>query len=516
MDFHKNSHLQGLTLADSYPRGSVQVDVLIGADHYYSFVTGVCKRGSSSESLVAVESCLGWIVTGQVNRQSRQTSSMLTVVENGGVNETLKRFWELESIGIAEIEDPVMSQEEECAVADFNRGLNFDGHNYEVRLPWKRDPPKLESNYAQAFRRLESVERKLRQDPVKAMAYKTAINEYVAKGFEEEVPYQSDDNGTVRYLPHHAVFRDDKRTTKCRIVFDASAREGGEASLMDCILPGPPLQPNLASVLIRFRTHKICLIADIEKMFLQVKLAPEDRDVHRCLWRDLQPNEAPKVCRMQRLTFGVNASPFLAIATVHAHVNKYKEMSPYAVEEILQNMYVDDCLTGADTVDSTLKLQQEMSEITMTAAFNLTKWAELWLKGLHWNDPLDNDTKAKWLSWKSESLQLKDVTIPRCFGNGITQDSVVEVHGFGDASPNSYGAAVYIRIRDKQDNVSSQLVISKSRVAPMKKVSLPRLELLAAVVNARLLKFVVGALPMKVARVVRWSDSMVALHWIKG
>lgn len=79
---------------------------------------------------------------------------MLTVVENGGVNETLKRFWELESIGIAEIEDPVMSQEEECAVADFNRGLNFDGHNYEVRLPWKRDPPKLESNYAQALNKL--------------------------------------------------------------------------------------------------------------------------------------------------------------------------------------------------------------------------------------------------------------------------------------------------------------------------------------------------------------------------
>ena len=318
MDFHKNSHLQGLTPADSYPRGSVEVDVLIGADHYYSFVTGVCKRGSSSESLVAVESCLVWIVTGQVNRQSRHTSSMLTVVENSGVNETLKRFSELESIGIAEIE----RIEEERAVADFNRGLNFDGHNYEVRLPWKRDPPKLESNYAQALRRLESVERKLRQDPVKAKAYKAAINEYVEKGFAEEVLDQSDDNGTVRYLPHLAVLRDDKRTTKCRMVFDASAREGGDASLNDCILPGPPLQPNLASVLIRFRTHKIGLIADIEKMFLQVKLAPEDRDVHRYLWRELQPNEAPKVYRMQRLNFGVNASTFLAIATFHTHVNK--------------------------------------------------------------------------------------------------------------------------------------------------------------------------------------------------
>ena len=77
---------------------------------------------------------------------------------------------------------------------------------------------------------------------------------------------QSDDNGTVRYLPHHAVFRDNKRTTKCRIVFDASAREGGDAPLNDCVLPGPALQPNLVSVLIRFGTHKIGLIADTQKM----------------------------------------------------------------------------------------------------------------------------------------------------------------------------------------------------------------------------------------------------------
>ena len=297
LDFRKNSHLQGLTLADSYPRDSVQVDVLIGADFYYSFVTGLYKKGSSSESLVAVESHLGWILTGQVNRYSRYTTSMLTVVENSGLTKSLKRFWELESIGIAETENTVISREEEVAVADFNRGLKFDGKNYEVRLPWKRDPPKLESNYMQAVRRLESIERRLRHDPVKAKAYNSAINEYVEKGFAEVVPNENDEDRTVRYLPHHAVFRDDKTTTKCRIVFDASAREGDGVSLNDCVLPGPALQPNLASVLIRFRTNRIGLIADIEKMFLQVKLAPEDRDVHRYLWRYLQFNETPKVYR---------------------------------------------------------------------------------------------------------------------------------------------------------------------------------------------------------------------------
>ncbi|XP_068708196.1 uncharacterized protein [Montipora foliosa] len=112
---------------------------------------------------------------------------------------------------------------------------------------------------------------------------------------------------------------------------------------------------------------------------------------------------------------------------------------------------------------------------------------DLWLKGLHWDDPLDSGIKAKWLSWKSELLQVKYVSVPRCFGSGIKQDSALEVHGFGDSSLKAYGAAVYIRTRDKQDHVTSQLVISNSTVASIKTVSLTRLERLAAFVNANLL-----------------------------
>ena len=170
-----------------------------------------------------------------------------------------------------------MSQEEEYAVAEFNKGLKFDGQNYEVQLPWRKDHPRLENNYAQAVRRLESIERRLKRDPVKAEAYGAAINQYVEKGFAEEVSEQRNEDGILRYLPHHAVFCADKRATKCRIVFDASVREEGGVSLNDYVLPGPALQPNLTSVLIRFRTHRIGLMADIEKMFLQVKLAPGAR-----------------------------------------------------------------------------------------------------------------------------------------------------------------------------------------------------------------------------------------------
>ena len=110
----------GSTLAGSYPHSSVQVDTLIGADHYYSFVTGICKRGETPESLVAVESRLGWILAGTVDSYSKHAPSMQTTVENSEVTACLRRFWELESIGIAEAVNPTMLQEEEYAVTNSN------------------------------------------------------------------------------------------------------------------------------------------------------------------------------------------------------------------------------------------------------------------------------------------------------------------------------------------------------------------------------------------------------------
>ena len=102
-----------------------------------------------------------------------------------------------------------LPQEKEYAVAEFNKGLKLDGQNYEVQLPWRKNQPRLENTYAQAVTRLESIERRLKRDPVKAEAYSAAINKYVENGFAKEVPEQGNEDGIVRYFPHHAVSRAD-------------------------------------------------------------------------------------------------------------------------------------------------------------------------------------------------------------------------------------------------------------------------------------------------------------------
>ena len=141
MNLHENTHLTNLSFADSYLCESVEVDVLIGADFYYSFVTGNCKTGILQNSPTAVESIFGRVLTGPIESTSETTTSMVAVVENTELTKTLKRFWELEAIEISKDESAIQSKDEQPVVEDFNCGLKFDGSNYEVRFTMETESP---------------------------------------------------------------------------------------------------------------------------------------------------------------------------------------------------------------------------------------------------------------------------------------------------------------------------------------------------------------------------------------
>lgn len=89
------------------------------------------------------------------------------------------------------------------------------------------------------------------------------------------------------YLPHHPVFHEHKPGT-VRVVFDCAARFG-DTSLNDQLLQGPDLTNNLTGVLLRFRQESVALMADVEQMFHQVRVAPDDCFALRFLWWE-RPN----------------------------------------------------------------------------------------------------------------------------------------------------------------------------------------------------------------------------------
>ncbi|KHJ42896.1 hypothetical protein D918_06980 [Trichuris suis] len=364
-------HLHGLKLADRFPRECSKIDVLIGLDYYYDFISQEVRHGHAGEP-VALRTLFGWIVCGSIGEGSRVRnvrSLHAQVMEDP--NEILRKFWDLEAPGIRDAEEARKSQSTE-AIRHYTESITFEGERYVVRLPWKTDVVNLPNNYKQAKGRLFQTERKL-SDSRQMSTYIEAMDAYVSNGWVEEVNYDSGQSGKIWNLPHHAVFREDKTTTKCRVVFDGSVRYEGH-SLNDHLEPGPALQTDLIGILLRFRRYRFGLQADISKMFMQIGLHEDDRDVTRCLWRNMNTDIPPGIFRFKRLTFGLRSSPFLAIMVVQHHARLHIETYKRAAEEVLSNMYVDDILTSCADSDEAKQLVDQLRKLMQLGGFNLTQW----------------------------------------------------------------------------------------------------------------------------------------------
>ena len=633
--------LASLPLAD-WPENEAQdseVDILIGSDFYWHFMTGRCIRGEFGSA--ALETKLGWVLSGPVpwDQEAQSTQTNLTLTHLLLINEEqskedefnkeslenqLSKFWDLENLGILKSEDTVYQ--------NFEEEIKFVNGRYEVQLPWKEQHPLLPDNFKLSQKRLQSLGRRLKSDPDIFRAYDEVIQDQLKNGIIERVsPDEESPVGKTCYIPHQAVIKRDRDTTKLRIVYDASAKRGDEPSLNNCLYPGPCLLHNVAEILARFRFHSTALVADIEKAFLMIAVHPDDRNALRFLWYENIEEADPEIIiyRFCRVIFGVNCSPFLLNATLNHHVNHYMESHEEICKEILRSLYVDDLNTGAQSDEECMQVYNVARKIMLDGAFNLRKWRtnsislqreidakesvisqqsdsqeadqeveESYAKatvgdkpesnsqeqkdlGLIWNyeeddlifrlskyaeegtsqsptkravlriiakvfDPLGLITpvttpmkvlfqdicKSKidwdetlplelqgtWKKWLKSCEKAGEINIPRhYFGEKKEKATEIELHGFCDSSQTSYAAAVYAKY-ESEGTTKVSLVMSKTRVAPISKLPIPRLELMSCLILSRLMESVKEALKpiVKIKNTHYWSDSVTALYWIKG
>ena len=140
---------------------------------------------------------------------------------------------------------------------------------------------------------------------------------------------------------------------------------------------------------------------------------------------------------------------------------------------------------------------------------------DLWIKKLDWDESVSSEDKIEWETIKSELKKLKTCQFPRYIGLKEGKNDLVSHHllGFCDASKNAYAAVVYL-LQRKGDQSRTDLVFSKLRLAPQKPVSIPRLELLAALIGTRAIQFVAQHLRLDLEQKHLWSDSQCVLNWI--
>ena len=389
----KMSHLKKIS-AEIYPYiADVEVGLLIGLNCPSALRPREIVYGEDSDPY-AVRSLLGRYINGPLCNQQQSSritcnrsdlSSEDTLITPKGYVVTQRKVKErITPQAVSQMFELDFSEREKGVA--MSRGdikfcetvesgiVHLEDLHYEMPLPFKHQNIQLPNNYAQAEKRLTGLKRRLKADARYYADYCSFMADIFSKGYARKVEDEFEDEvGRTWYLPHHGIYH--PQMLKVRVVFDCSATFEGH-SLNDKLLHGPDLTSNLLGVLTRFRQEKYAFMADIEKMFFQVRVRREDQSFLRFLW---WPNgdveqKAEEYCMTVHL-FGAVSSPACAKYALQRTADDNEDNYGTEVANTLRrNFYVDDVLKSASTEDKAIDLVKDVKAVCRNGGFNLTKF----------------------------------------------------------------------------------------------------------------------------------------------
>ncbi|XP_038119755.1 uncharacterized protein LOC119769945 [Culex quinquefasciatus] len=548
-----------------------EIDLVMASNYVWDLLrTDRVKLANGTVTLR--ETDLGWIVTGVYDPFQQLSCQVVhsNITLKDQLNNAIEKFWLVE-----ELADKQLQTNEEQEVEEHFRGTHGrdESGRFVVQLPFKDTVLELGDNRVQALRRFNLLERRLSRNPELREQYTTFVEEYEALGHCKEIDEQQDPPEVRKYyLPHHAVLKPSSSSTKLRVVFDASAK-AGKYSLNDVLKVGPTVQNDLFSIVLRFRRHPVAFTADVVKI------------------ESSGGRSRTSACELNTVTYGTASAPFLATRCLVEQAESVKGRFPAAAKIVIEDMYVDDMLSGASNEKEAVKLVLGVKKIMEEGGFPVKKWCsnseqvlqcvpeedrakpkpalgvlwdpredefrfvncleecddkpvsktkvfsdilkvfdplgfvapvivlakvfmqKLWASKMDWSTELNEELLCEWFEIRESLTALSDIRVPRCV---LVPNTVMhELHGFADASTVAYGANVYLRCIRGKGSAEANLLCAKSRVAPLKKLSVPNLELCAALLLAWLVVKVIETLDLELSVIELYSDSQIVLAWLK-
>lgn len=355
-----------IKLADPSYYKQGKIDILIGAGLFWQLLC-IGQHPLGKGLPIIQKTLLGWVITGSFNTQNKATRSLCQFSKEADVQEQLEHFWKIE-----EWAKKTWSEEDEECERIFNNTTrrNNEGR-FIVTIPLKESSVMLGDSKENAIRRLHALERKFKRNPEFKKRYTDFLKEYERLGHMTLIDENKEKQ--VNYLPHHGVINEGSMTTKLRVVFDGSSPTESGISFNDIQFAGPSLQEDVIDVLLRFRQYLYAICADICKMYRQMLVTPEQRELQAILWRENEDEEM-KTYLLNTVTYGTKSAPYLALRCLRQLGIISQGKHPEAAQIILKEMYIDDLLSGANSEEELIKRINEVIHILGTAQLQLRKW----------------------------------------------------------------------------------------------------------------------------------------------
>ncbi|XP_066588158.1 uncharacterized protein [Prorops nasuta] len=513
-----------IKLADPNFHISRPVDLLIGSIKTLSLLSiGQINLMKNGYNLRLQKTQIGWVIAGGMLESTESEKEVSTVRQ-------------------------LSKEENDCELHFKNIFTRDDTGRYVVRLPFRCNINPFIGSRDIALKRLFYLEKRLSKNAELKESYSRIINIYLELGHMSIV---NNETKAGYYMPHHAIFKESSFTTK----------------------------DNLVSHLMRFHMYRYVITADIEKMYRQIWVHKQDRQFQRILWRrnntiqtyelntltfgvSSSPFLATRVIKQlavdERKTF-LQAAEILenhryvddlltgATTIEKARVLRDEIISLLArggfairqgssklrvkVDNNLKTLGVtwnacddkiyytpnyirtDEKMTKRKILWDIAKIYDPLGLLRPVVLYLKRIMQNVWRAGLDWDESLPQDLYTEWSVFTTQWEAMGPITFAR---NLIIKDNKeMQLHGFCDASSVGYGACIYIRSKDKFGMISSQLVTAKSRVAPIKPLTIPRLELCGASLLAHLFDEVIKIIDIKqFSKVIFWCDSSIVLYWL--
>ena len=384
----RNEPLQHIRIA-TLP--SKEIGIIIGCD-FAELVTPSEVIHSKQNVPIGWKTPLGWSLCGRDNAATPNDVNTINFTTDDTLFRHVAEWIKLDAEGISTDQRSLSTDKEALRILESSTTRLPNGH-YEVGMLWKSGQ-QLPNNRWLAKKQLDSLLQRLKRNTEMAQKYQETIDTDLQKGFIVKVDDSHEDSTGKWYLPHHPVTNINK-PGKVRRVLNASSICKG-VSLNSNLLTGPDLLTNLTGIVMRFREDQIAISADIEAMFMQVFVSPEDQPYLRFLWKD--NTGQPATFQYTRHIFGATDSPCVACYATRQCAKDNADKYP-ALEQITKrNIYMDDLYKAVSTPTEVTQLMNDLQKMFSLGGFNLTKWtsnSQQFLTTVNENHLENNDSLTK-------------------------------------------------------------------------------------------------------------------------
>ncbi|XP_076839331.1 uncharacterized protein LOC143484479 [Brachyhypopomus gauderio] len=592
----------------SLPEIDAEVGLLIGANCSRALEPWRIINGQAGGPY-AVKTAIGWVVNGPIRKDLNETENeprpfSVNKISLMEIERLLVQQYNADFPERSYDDKKEMSQEDKIFMRCVEKTSILENGHYIIGLPFRNEKLQMPNNRCVAEQRIAFLLRKFKRNAEFFEDYKGFMETIIGKGYAVQVPTHqlNRDDKRVFYIPHHGVYHPKKQ--KLRVVFDCTSSFQGRC-LNSELLQGPDLTSTLVGVLLRFREESVAVMADIESMFYQVRVPEHDADLLRFLWWPNGRLDEPMAeFRMTVHLFGANSSPSVASYALRRTAEDHRSVtSPCAVQTVLNNFYVDDCLKSVATDEDAITLVNDLRALCNSGGFTLTKWmsnsrkvllsipeehraskmkdldlrhdalpvertlgvqwdtemdtftysmklqdkpmtrrgilsvinsiydplgflapvilpAKLLLKELckeqlGWDENIGERHAEDWRRWVKDVTHLTNFHVSRCLKpTKFGCSTAAQLHHFSDASEYAYGTVSYLLLENEQGEKHCAFLMGKSRVAPLKRVTIPRLELTAAVIAVKVDKMLHQELQVPLQQSVFWTDSTTVLRYV--